>query len=220
MSYILIADDFMLDIDLFTLSSIDGGQVTRLSKMEVEVLKVLCVHAGKTVTRQFLFEEAWVNNTGNNGHLNRVILLLRRKFESLGAHEIIKTIPRVGYSIERATYFESADLLPFSIEGKSHDKKLEHTGEVLELISRNKKSNEHIHDINNGVHAKKKLIKLAVVVVISMVIMLSSQFNIIDMEKLQLGIIEMNHYNKNNVSVFYADEINKSDFKKMRLLKQ
>ncbi len=95
-----IAESIRFDTELYTLTK--GELSVRLSRKETEVLAVLCIHSDTTVTRQFLFDNAWPNGTGSDGHLNRVILLLRRKFDSLGALDAIKTIPKVGYILNNA----------------------------------------------------------------------------------------------------------------------
>ncbi|WP_265462690.1 winged helix-turn-helix domain-containing protein [Aeromonas salmonicida] len=110
MSKYVILDTFIFDPDLSTVSTMDGvKRNVRLSRMEVKVLEMLCDKSGKTVTRGYLFDNGWPNGTGNDGHLNRIILLLRRKFESLGAHDVINTLPKVGYSIENALIFHDSD---------------------------------------------------------------------------------------------------------------
>lgn len=105
MSCYIIHGTIRFDTALYHLVRDDGVE-TRLSKMEVEVLSILCEHARQTVTRQTLFDNAWPNDTGSDGHLNRVILLLRRKFDSLGLFEVIKTVPKVGYVIDDAVAFQ------------------------------------------------------------------------------------------------------------------
>ncbi|WP_421327585.1 winged helix-turn-helix domain-containing protein [Aeromonas veronii] len=95
------------DTSLYSLIRDDGVEI-RLSKMEVEVLSILCELSRQTVTRQYLFDHAWPNDTGSDGHLNRVILLLRRKFDSLGLFEVIKTIPKVGYIVGDADNCENS----------------------------------------------------------------------------------------------------------------
>lgn len=89
---------------LYTLGNTDGHDL-RLSSKESEVLELLCQHQATTVTRQFLFEHAWPNGSGTDGHLNRIILLLRRKFDVLGEVDAIKTVPKVGYILADAVAF-------------------------------------------------------------------------------------------------------------------
>ncbi|HHQ4759562.1 TPA: winged helix-turn-helix domain-containing protein [Aeromonas hydrophila] len=98
MACYIINGKVRFDTSLYSLIRDDEVEI-RLSKMETEVFAILCEHAEETVTRQFLFENAWPNGTGSDGHLNRVILLLRRKFDSLGLLDVIKTVPKVGYTV-------------------------------------------------------------------------------------------------------------------------
>lgn len=73
----------------------------KLSQLENSVLEYLCTHGNDVVTRENILKDIWPHDTGSDGHLNRVILLLRRKFESLGMSDVIDTIPRVGYIIKK-----------------------------------------------------------------------------------------------------------------------
>lgn len=98
MACYMINGKVRFDTSLYSIIRDDGVEI-RLSKMEVEVFSILCEHTKQTVTRQFLFEHAWPNDTGSDGHLNRVVLLLRRKFDSLGLFDVIKTVPKVGYIV-------------------------------------------------------------------------------------------------------------------------
>ncbi|MCW0507636.1 winged helix-turn-helix domain-containing protein [Aeromonas piscicola] len=98
MSCYIIHGKIKFDTDLYCLIGEDGVEVG-LSQMEVKVLSILCEYPRQTVSRQYLFDNAWANDTGTDGHLNRVILLLRRKFDSLGFLDVIKTVSKVGYVI-------------------------------------------------------------------------------------------------------------------------
>ncbi|AYV13685.1 winged helix-turn-helix domain-containing protein [Shewanella algae] len=124
-----IAKQIKFNAQLYTLGSADGREF-RLSSKEVEVLTLLCQHQASTVTRQFLFDNAWPNGVGTDGHLNRVILLLRRKFDSLGVDEVIKTVPKVGYILVEACL---CDEEPLGDENESADKHFEVTDPEQEL---------------------------------------------------------------------------------------
>ncbi|MFQ2457981.1 transcriptional regulator [Aeromonas caviae] len=104
MTRYVIAGKITFNPHLYTLGNIDGHDL-RLSSKESEVLELLCQHQATTVTRQFLFEHAWPNASGTDGHLNRIILLLRRKFDVLGETDAIKTVPKVGYILADAVAF-------------------------------------------------------------------------------------------------------------------
>jgi DNA-binding winged helix-turn-helix (wHTH) protein len=73
----------------------------KLSIKESELLELLCKNSGSVVSRGLIMDALWPNQDCANTNLNRAILLLRRKFESLGYRDIIETIPRGGYLIER-----------------------------------------------------------------------------------------------------------------------
>ncbi|WP_265435884.1 winged helix-turn-helix domain-containing protein, partial [Aeromonas media] len=104
MARYVIARKITFNPHLYTLGNTDGHDL-RLSSKESEVLELLCQHQATTVTRQFLFEHAWPNGSGTDGHLNRIILLLRRKFDVLGEVDAIKTVPKVGYILADAVAF-------------------------------------------------------------------------------------------------------------------
>ena len=104
MARYVIAGKITFNPHLYTLGNTNGHDL-RLSSKESEVLELLCQHQATTVTRQFLFEHAWPNGSGTDGHLNRIVLLLRRKFDVLGETDAIKTVPKVGYVLTDAVAF-------------------------------------------------------------------------------------------------------------------
>lgn len=69
----------------------------QLSQKEAEVLQLLCKHAQHVVERKIFLHEIWDNREGGGISLNKCVLTLRRKFESLGYLDGINTIPRIGY---------------------------------------------------------------------------------------------------------------------------
>lgn len=111
MSRYKIEGSIVFDTKLYTLTLLDSANV-RLSQKEAEVLVVLCIYSGQTVSRQFLFDNAWPSGTGSDGHLNRIILLLRRKFDAFGFSDAIKTIPKVGYVLSNCTQCINNDDAP------------------------------------------------------------------------------------------------------------
>ncbi|MGL6006453.1 winged helix-turn-helix domain-containing protein [Aeromonas sobria] len=71
----------------------------KLSQKETEVLFLLCQNAQHVVERKVFLHEIWDNREGGDISLNKSVLTLRRKFESLGYLNGIDTIPRVGYML-------------------------------------------------------------------------------------------------------------------------
>lgn len=71
----------------------------QLSQKETEVLQLLCRHQQQVVERKRFMQEVWGDKEGADTSLNKSILTLRRKFESLGYLDAINTVPRVGYML-------------------------------------------------------------------------------------------------------------------------
>ncbi|MFQ1931674.1 transcriptional regulator [Aeromonas veronii] len=71
----------------------------KLSQKETEVLFLLCQNAQHVVERKVFLHEIWDNREGGDISLNKSVLTLRRKLESLGYLNGIDTIPRVGYML-------------------------------------------------------------------------------------------------------------------------
>lgn len=74
-----------------------------LNQKETEVLQLLCYHQQQVVERTRFMREVWGDKDGADISLNKSILSLRRKFESLGYLDAIKTVPRVGYMLRLDT---------------------------------------------------------------------------------------------------------------------
>ena len=70
-----------------------------LSQKETDVLQLLCRHQQQVVERKTFIQEVWGDKEGGDISLNKSILTLRRKFESLGYLDAINTVPRVGYML-------------------------------------------------------------------------------------------------------------------------
>lgn len=90
-----IAGDILFSTAIFRLSK--GSKDIKLSNKEAELLELLCEAAGNVISRGVLQESLWPNQDNMDTNLNRQILSLRRKLESLGLLDAIDTIPRVGY---------------------------------------------------------------------------------------------------------------------------
>ncbi|WP_193354308.1 winged helix-turn-helix domain-containing protein, partial [Aeromonas finlandensis] len=75
------------------------GREIKLSNKETDLLARLCKDAGNVVQRNELLDFLWPRQDSANTNLNRVVLSLRRKFDTLGYNNVIETIPRVGYMV-------------------------------------------------------------------------------------------------------------------------
>lgn len=80
---------------LFQIST--ESHVVQLSQKETALLELLCSTPTAPIERSTIIKEIWNDQAASDIGLNKAILGLRRKFESLGAHDVIRTIPRVGY---------------------------------------------------------------------------------------------------------------------------
>lgn len=215
MKRFVILDMFIFDQELYSISTMKG-KVVRLSKMEVEVLSLLCAQAGRTVTRTFLFENAWPNGTGNDGHLNRVILILRRKFESLGANEVIKTIPKVGYSIQKATIAHDSE---YFVNAGNQDLEIVVVEDIMQTnelfcavdddgTKRSPLESEIFIPKKSDVISKKKYLTIAALAtVIVGGICVNLLRNINPHESLHLGKFNIINKHGNNFTIYYDNRI-------------
>ncbi|MGL6562903.1 winged helix-turn-helix domain-containing protein [Aeromonas hydrophila] len=77
---------------------INNKEIT-LSQKETELLEMLCISSLAVVERNQLLQSIWGSSESADIGLNKNILMLRRKFESIGINNAIKTIPRIGYML-------------------------------------------------------------------------------------------------------------------------
>ncbi|MDR6997450.1 DNA-binding winged helix-turn-helix (wHTH) protein [Aeromonas salmonicida] len=77
---------------------INNKEIT-LSQKETELLEMLCISSLAVVERNHLLQSIWGSSESADIGLNKNILMLRRKFESIGINNAIKTIPRIGYML-------------------------------------------------------------------------------------------------------------------------
>lgn len=95
--YYQIGDDFIFEPDRYRL--LTHNKETQLSQKETELLVLLCKFSLAVVERSHLLSSIWGNSESGDIGLNKNILMLRRKFESLGVKNPIKTVPRIGYML-------------------------------------------------------------------------------------------------------------------------
>jgi DNA-binding winged helix-turn-helix (wHTH) protein len=67
------------------------------------LLETMLSEPGKIYDREFLLTEVWDKQglTGSNGNLNQYISILRRHFSTLGMDDLIQTVPRIGFRINK-----------------------------------------------------------------------------------------------------------------------
>ncbi|EMY8515536.1 winged helix-turn-helix transcriptional regulator [Vibrio cholerae] len=111
------SDTFIFEPETFRL--VLETKEIKLSHKESAVLQQLCENAMRVVDRRTMLTDIWGDSESSDISLNKTILQLRRKFESIGIRGAIDTIPRVGYMLK----------LPIEIlQGNS----LTHREEILE----------------------------------------------------------------------------------------
>lgn len=91
-----------LSIDIAGRTAAREGQALKLRRKEFALLEYLARHAGKVITRKKLREHVWntKNDTSSNTldvHINHVRAKVDHPFET----NLIKTVPGVGYKLER-----------------------------------------------------------------------------------------------------------------------
>jgi two-component system, OmpR family, KDP operon response regulator KdpE len=91
-----------VSIDLVRRSVTRDGASIHLTPIEWELLRVLAVNAGRTMTHRQLFQEVWTRAHGDaQAHLRVHIASLRRKLErDVVRPRLIVTEPGVGYRFE------------------------------------------------------------------------------------------------------------------------
>lgn len=76
-----------------------GGKEINLSQAEYQLLLLLMINKGKTVTRERLLEQIWDNN-GNYVNNNTLTVTMKRIREKLNQPSCLKTIRSFGYRME------------------------------------------------------------------------------------------------------------------------
>ena len=92
---IITAGDMQLDLDECTFTT--NGEVTELTKVEFNVLKLLMSQPKRVFTKEQIYESAWYDDGAVDDNTIRVIISRLR--DKIGA-EHIKTIRGLGYRFE------------------------------------------------------------------------------------------------------------------------
>jgi len=88
-----------ISIDQNRLAVFDGGEEVSLSQAEYQLLLLLMINKGKTVTRERLLEQIWDNN-GNYVNNNTLTVTMKRLREKLHQPSCLKTVRSFGYRME------------------------------------------------------------------------------------------------------------------------
>ncbi len=82
------------------------------NRLEPRLMKLLCLLADRrneTVTREYIIKEVWNEYPGANEGLNQAISFLRKQLDDDGK-EMIKTLPKIGYSFHATISGVSEDV--------------------------------------------------------------------------------------------------------------
>lgn len=88
-----------VSIDRGRMMVFSGGKEVSLSQAEYELLLLLMINKGKTVTRERLLEQIWDNN-GSYVNNNTLTVTMKRLREKLNQPACLKTIRSFGYRME------------------------------------------------------------------------------------------------------------------------
>lgn len=78
----------------------ESAREVHLSQKECQLLEFLCEHPQQVISRDEFTSALWNNSESSDIGLNKNILMIRRKLESLGVMDSIRTVPRVGYMMD------------------------------------------------------------------------------------------------------------------------
>ncbi|WP_223604874.1 winged helix-turn-helix domain-containing protein [Enterobacter asburiae] len=94
-----------------TLHLPSSEDVIRLALPAARLLETFLSSEGRELTREYLLETVWdkhgLHASGNN--LNQYISILRRNLSLLGCHELIITLPKLGFRLNAAISIEIVD---------------------------------------------------------------------------------------------------------------
>ncbi|EGQ9299071.1 helix-turn-helix domain-containing protein [Vibrio parahaemolyticus] len=192
-------DIFIFEPDTFRL--VLETKEIKLSHKESAVLQQLCENAMRVVNRRAILADIWGDSESSDIGLNKIILQLRRKFESIGLKATIETIPRVGYMLKLRIEI---------VQGYPLDHKDEIVGDESEDTT-----------VNSQAEPKKSVRKQRTILIATAITLLTFLFVFIT---LQLGVVDYrSQQNTPGISIFkphaqeqgrtllYADNISASD---------
>lgn len=91
-----------------TLHLPSSDDVIRLALPAARLLETFLSSEGRELTREYLLETVWdkhgLHASGNN--LNQYVSILRRNLSLLGCHELIITLPKLGFRLNAAISIE------------------------------------------------------------------------------------------------------------------
>lgn len=93
---IRIAD---LEIDTGTRRAWRGGIEIRLTEREYSLLEALASHEGQALTREFIQDRVWMDDSSYSNTVDAFVRLLRKKVDAGHPVKLIQTVHGVGYML-------------------------------------------------------------------------------------------------------------------------
>jgi DNA-binding response OmpR family regulator len=117
----LVAGDFALDLELQSVA-VRGGRAVRLTRLELRLLQLLLVNAGRTLPVERLLSHVWGSRgAGDRQLVKQLVHRLRQKIEADAATpEYLLTVAGVGYALA-ATGAREGGGAAGAVEAESED---------------------------------------------------------------------------------------------------
>ncbi|KQA40384.1 winged helix-turn-helix domain-containing protein [Vibrio cholerae] len=204
------SDTFIFEPETFRL--VLETKEIKLSHKESAVLQQLCENAMRVVDRRTMLTDIWGDSESSDISLNKTILQLRRKFESIGISSAIDTIPRVGYMLK----------LPIEIlQGDS----LAHREEILEVHTEDlrEESTEITASTtkNHGLKRGKHVIATAVTLLTFLFAFITVKLGLLASDSQQAKpdiLIDKPNNQEQGRTLLYAENVSESDHDKYMAL--
>lgn len=143
-----------------TLHLPSSEDVIRLALPAARLLETFLSSEGRELTREYLLETVWdkhgLHASGNN--LNQYVSILRRNLSLLGCHELIITLPKLGFRLNAAISIEiletdsvSPEPSPSVVTSSGHFQRLFFIGSIIiTLLTGVAIGLFYYNDANNG----------------------------------------------------------------------
>lgn len=143
-----------------TLHLPSSEDVIRLALPAARLLETFLSSEGRELTREYLLETVWdkhgLHASGNN--LNQYVSILRRNLSLLGCHELIITLPKLGFRLNAAISIEiletdsvSPEPSPSIVTSSGHFQRLFFIGSIIiTLLTGVAIGLFYYNDANNG----------------------------------------------------------------------
>lgn len=142
-----------------TLHLPSSEDVIRLALPAARLLETFLSSEGRELTREYLLETVWdkhgLHASGNN--LNQYVSILRRNLSLLGCHELIITLPKLGFRLNAAISIEiletdsvSPEPSPSIVTSSGHFQRLFFIGSIITLLTGVAIGLFYYNDADNG----------------------------------------------------------------------